>query len=180
MHHNTKAKPSRCPSWWVESEVANPMSLPQSEASPELWLPKWEGVWCQITAEDGTTGIGMTSHGRAVAAVIEDHLAAIARRRLLCHRKAGGHDVSADQPYGTTGLASYAISVLICTVGFARQIAQAASLSTAGRQAEGSHLLSYATGNDVDWYQGIGLPCSNSPVPMVLPMVGMASAKMKR
>ncbi len=48
---------------------------PQVKAHRSLWLPKWENVWCKVTLEDGTWGIGQTGHDRAVAAVVEDHLA---------------------------------------------------------------------------------------------------------
>ena len=76
---NRPARPpvpaGRRPSWWTTDEVANPMSrYPKVKAHRELWLPKWESVWCKVTLEDGTWGFGQTSHGRAVAAVIDDHL----------------------------------------------------------------------------------------------------------
>src|SRR5215217_646999 len=63
-------------SWWQTAEVANPMSrYPKVKAHRDLWLPKWPGVWCKVTAEDGTWGLGSTGHGRPIAAVIDDHLA---------------------------------------------------------------------------------------------------------
>src|SRR5262249_13815699 len=59
--------PPRRPSWWQSAEVANPMSrYPRYKAHRDLWLPKWENVWCKVTLEDGTWGLGQTSHGRAV------------------------------------------------------------------------------------------------------------------
>src|SRR3712207_1247131 len=66
----------RRPSWAEDAEVANPMSrYPRVKRHRSLWLPPWENVWCKVTAEDGSWGLGMTAHGRAVAAVIDDHLA---------------------------------------------------------------------------------------------------------
>jgi L-rhamnonate dehydratase len=62
-------------SWWVSDEVANPMSrYPRLKPHRNLWLPQWEMVWCKVTLEDGTWGLGATNQGRPVAAVIEDHL----------------------------------------------------------------------------------------------------------
>jgi hypothetical protein len=59
-----------------EAEVANPMSrYPRFKRHRNLWLPKWSTVWCQVTVEDGTFGLGMTSHGSPVAAIINEHLA---------------------------------------------------------------------------------------------------------
>jgi L-rhamnonate dehydratase len=58
-------------SWAETAEVANPMSgYPEVKAHRSLWLPNWPDVWCKVTLEDGTWGLGQTSHGRAVAAVI--------------------------------------------------------------------------------------------------------------
>ncbi|RIK25343.1 MAG: hypothetical protein DCC55_40665, partial [Chloroflexi bacterium] len=72
--HEFKTKP-RCPSWAEDAGVANPMSrYPKVKRHRKLWTPAWENVWCKVTAEDGTWGLGMTSHGRPVAAVIDDHL----------------------------------------------------------------------------------------------------------
>ena len=67
----------RRPSWTVDAEVANPMSrYPWVKRHRSLWLPRtWEQVWCKVTLEDGTWGLGLTDHGRATAAVIDDHIA---------------------------------------------------------------------------------------------------------
>src|SRR5687767_1416673 len=35
----------------------------------------WETVACKVTAEDGTWGLGLTSYGRPVAAIIDDQFA---------------------------------------------------------------------------------------------------------
>jgi L-rhamnonate dehydratase len=66
--------PRRAP-WSQNAEVANPMSrYPRVKAHRSLWLPRWEAVWCKVTAEDGTWGLGSTGYGRPVAAIIDDHL----------------------------------------------------------------------------------------------------------
>src|SRR5260370_14981788 len=71
----SSAGTARRASWGETAEVANPMSrYPAVKAHRSLWLPPWENVWCMVTLEDGTYGLGQTSHGRAVAAVIDDHL----------------------------------------------------------------------------------------------------------
>ena len=63
-------------SWWVNDEVANPMShYPRYKPHRNLWRPNWKMVWCKVTLEDGTWGLGATHNGRPVAAIIEDHLA---------------------------------------------------------------------------------------------------------
>src|SRR5687768_3690896 len=100
--------------WYEDAEVANPMSrYPHLKRHRNLWLPKWEAVFCKVTAEDGTWGLGMTAHGRPVAAIIDDHFAphlvgqdcfAIDRLYDMMFRMT--------KPYGSTGLASYAISAV--------------------------------------------------------------------
>ena len=99
--------PARRPAWAQDAEVANPMSrYPRVKRHRNLWTPGWENVWCKVTAEDGSWGIGMTSNGRAVAAVIADHLAP-----QLIGEDCFATDRIADmlfrltKPYGSTGVA---------------------------------------------------------------------------
>ncbi len=86
---------------------------PRFKAHRSLWLPRWEETWCQVTLEDGTWGLGATSHGRVTAAIIDDHLApnlrgedgfAIERLSDMMFRMT--------KPYGSTGLAAYAVSAV--------------------------------------------------------------------
>jgi L-rhamnonate dehydratase len=153
--HQTQA---RRPSWWEEAEVANPMSrYPKVKAHRNLWLPQWEGVWCKVTAEDGTWGIGSTSHGRPVAAVIEDHLAPqLVGEDCLATEKLSDMMFRLTKPYGSTGLASYAISAVDLALWDLRGklLGQPVYKLLGGAQKE--RIFCYATGNDVDWYQELG------------------------
>ncbi len=148
----------RRPSWWVESEVANPMSrYPKVKRHRELWLPKWEGVWCAVTAEDGTVGYGSTSHGRAVAAVIEDHLAPqLVGEECFATEKLADMMFRMTKPYGSTGLASYAVSAVDLALWDLRGklLGQPVYQLLGGKQKDA--IFCYATGNDVDWYQELG------------------------
>ena len=48
--------------------------FPEYKRRRSLWQPKkWGPVWVQAIAEDGTYGLGQTSFGRPVAAVVDDH-----------------------------------------------------------------------------------------------------------
>lgn len=153
--HQTQA---RRPSWWEEAEVANPMSrYPKVKAHRNLWLPQWEGVWCKVTAEDGTWGIGSTSHGRPVAAVIDDHLAPqLVGEDCLATEKLSDMMFRLTKPYGSTGLASYAISAVDLALWDLRGklLGQPVYKLLGGAQKE--RIFCYATGNDVDWYQELG------------------------
>jgi L-rhamnonate dehydratase len=155
--HELKTKPRRA-SWAEEAEVANPMShYPKFKRHRNLWRPNWETVWCKVTAEDGTWGIGNSINGRAVAAVIEDHIAP-----LLIGEDCLAIDKIADmmfrltKPYGTVGLASYAISAIDLALWDLRGklFEQPVYKMLGGPQKE--KIFCYATGNDVDWYQELG------------------------
>jgi len=150
-------KPRRA-SWWQDAEVANPMSrYPQVKRHRDLWLPKWESVWCKVTAEDGTWGIGSTSHGRAVAAVIDDHLAPqLLGEDCFATEKLADMMFRLTKPYGSTGLASYAVSAVDLALWDLRgKLLQKPVYQLLGG-AQKERIFCYATGNDVDWYQELG------------------------
>lgn len=145
-------------SWSETAEVANPMSRYSAVKTHRmLWLPAWEEVWCRVTLEDGTWGLGQTSHGRAVAAVLDDHLGP----QLV------GHDVMASEtladmlfrltkPYGSTGLASYAVSAIDLALWDARGKLLDRPVSALLGGSPREPIFCYATGNDLDWYQELG------------------------
>jgi len=153
----SKTAPRR-PSWGVESEVANPMSrYPKVKRHRSLWTPRWEGVWCAVTAEDGTTGYGSTSHGRAVAAVIEDHLAPqLVGEDCFATEKLADMMFRMTKPYGSTGLASYAVSAVDLALWDlqGKLLGQPVYQLLGGKQKD--QIFCYATGNDVDWYLELG------------------------
>src|SRR5437764_463607 len=104
----------RTRSWAHEAEVANPMSrYPRYKRHRGLWRPKWAEVWCRVTLEDGTWGLGQSAHGRAVAAVIDDHLGPLlVGEDVMAAEKLADMMFRLTKPYGTAGLASYAISAI--------------------------------------------------------------------
>lgn len=149
---------ARSKSWSQDAEVANPVSrYERFKRHRSLWLPKWSEVWCRVTLEDGTWGLGQTGHGRAVAAVIDDHLGP-----LLVGEDIHGAEKLYDmmfrmtKPYGSTGLASYAVSAIDLAFWDARGklLGQPAYALLGGLQKE--RIFCYATGNDVEWYKELG------------------------
>ena len=114
-------------------------------------------MWCKVTLEDGTWGLGQTSNGRPVAAVIEDHLAP----QLVGHDAMAGEKLAdmmfrLTKPYGSTGLASYAVSAVDLALWDARGkvLGQPVYSLLGGPQKE--RIFCYVTGNDVDWYKELG------------------------
>jgi len=150
--------PPRRQGWHVEAEVANPMSrYPRVKAHRSRWLPKWENVWCRVTAEDGTSGLGMTSNGRVAAAIIEDHLGPqLVGESCLATERLADMLFRLTKPYGSTGLASYAVSAVDLALWDLRgKLMGQPVYQLLGGPAR-DKLFCYATGNDVDWYQELG------------------------
>jgi L-rhamnonate dehydratase len=155
--HEYATAPHRV-SWNEDAEVANPMSrYPKVKRHRSLWLPGWENVWCRVTAEDGTQGLGMGSHGRPVAAVIADHLAPqLVGEEALATERLADMMFRLTKPYGSVGLASYAISAIDLALWDLRgKLLGQPVYKLLGGPAR-DRLFCYATGNDVDWYQELG------------------------
>jgi L-rhamnonate dehydratase len=150
--------PPRREPWAAQAEVANPMSrYPKVKAHRSLWLPTWENVWCEVVAEDGTIGRGMTNHGRPVAAVIDEHLGPqLVGEDVFAGERLADMMFRMTKPYGSTGLASYAVS----TIDLALWDLRGKLLGRPVWQLLGGptkeKIFCYATGNDVDWYQELG------------------------
>jgi L-rhamnonate dehydratase len=110
-----------------------------------------------VTAEDGTWGIGNTAHGRPVAAVIADHLAPqLIGEDVMAGEKLADMLFRLTKPYGSTGLASYAVSAVDLALWDLRGklLGKPVYELLGGPQKE--RIFCYCTGNDVDWYQELG------------------------
>jgi L-rhamnonate dehydratase len=147
------------PSWAEHAEVANPMSrYPHVKRRRAMWLPKdWGAVWCKVTAEDGTWGLGLTDHGAPVAAVINEHLAPqLVGQDCLATDRIADMMFRMTKPYGTVGLASYAISAVdLALWDLKGKLLGQPVYSLLGGPAR-DKMYCYVTGNDVDWYLELG------------------------
>lgn len=155
--HELKTPPRRAP-WAENAEVANPMSrYPRVKRHRNLWLPQWEQTWCKVTAEDGTYGLGMTTNGRVTAAIIEDHLGPqLIGEDCLATDRLADMLFRLTKPYGSVGLASYAISAVDLALWDLRgKLLGQPVYQLLGGPAR-DKLFCYATGNDLDWYQELG------------------------
>ena len=150
--------PPRWQGWHVAAEVANPMSrYPKVKAHRSLWLPPWGDVWCKVTAEDGTCGLGLTTNGRVAAAIIADHLGPqLVGEDCLATERIADMLFRLTKPYGSTGLASYAVSAVDLALWDLRGklLGQPVYRLLGGPARD--KLFCYATGNDVDWYRELG------------------------
>jgi L-rhamnonate dehydratase len=154
-------------SWNETAEVANPMSrYPEVKAHRSMWLPKWPDVWCKVTLEDGTWGLGQTSHGRAVAAVIDDHLGPrLVGQDAMASERLADVMFRLTKPYGSTGLASYAISAVdLALWDLKGKLLGRPVYELLGGPAR-DRIVCYATGNDTDWHLELGFGATKLACP---------------
>jgi L-rhamnonate dehydratase len=162
-----KPSTSRRAGWPQDAEVANPMSrYPKYKRHRSLWTPKWGDLWCKVTLEDGTWGLGHTGIGLAAAAVIDQHLGPLlVGEDCLAAEKIADMLFRMTKPYGSTGLASYAVSAIDLALWDARGklLEKPVYQLLGGPQKE--HMFCYATGNDVDWYVELGFRAAKLACP---------------
>jgi L-rhamnonate dehydratase len=151
-----KTKPRR-PSWGETDEVANPMSrYPKVKRHRGLWLPKWDGAWVRVTAENGVYGLGTLWPARPLIPVIEHFASQMVGDDCLATEKFADMCFRMTKAYGTTGLASYAISGLdLALWDLKGKIFGKPVYSLLGGPTK-DKMYCYATGNDVDWYKELG------------------------
>ncbi len=77
------------------------------------WATPWKRTGCVVTAEDGTWGFGMTTSAGPLTSVINEHFAPVLRgQNCMATEKLWDMMQRISSPYGTGGLASYAISAV--------------------------------------------------------------------
>lgn len=150
------AEPRRA-SWAAEAEVANPMSrYAKVKAHRSLWLPRWEGAWVKVTAEDGTWGLGSLNFARPVAPVVEHLATQLVGEDCMATDKLADMMFRMTKPYGSTGLASYAISGIdLALWDLKGKLLDQPVYSLLGGPQK-TRIFCYATGNDYDWYKELG------------------------
>jgi len=150
--------PPRRPPWVADAEVANPMSrYPRYKRHRSSWMPKWESVWVIVTAEDGTWGAGVTSFGRPVAAIVDDHFAPMLEgESCFAIEKLWDMMFRLSKPYGSLGLTACAISAVdLALWDLVGKLKGQPVYELLGGPVR-DRIFSYATGNDTDWYTELG------------------------
>ena len=165
-----RKSPPRRAAWSAQAEVANPMSrYPRYKRNRQSWLPKWHNLWVKVVADDGTWGLGSTSYDRPVAAVVNDHLAPmLVGEESTAIEKLWDMMFRLTKPYGTSGLASCAISAVdLALWDLAGKLRNRPVYELLGGPAR-DRILTYATGNDTDWqlelgFRAVKLACTYGP-----------------
>ncbi|MAG13956.1 MAG: hypothetical protein CMN78_05115 [Spirochaetales bacterium] len=154
----TEEQPAgRAQSWGTTAEVANPMSrYPKVKRHRSLWLPKWPSAWCRVTAADGTWGMAQLNHAPSAGPVIEHFAGHLVGEDCMAIEKLADMMFRLTKPYGTQGLASYAISAVDLALWDlkGKLLDQPVFRLLGGPQKE--KLFCYCTGNDIEWYMELG------------------------
>ena len=146
-------------SWRDADNNQNPMSRYREFRGAGLRLmPPWSEVICVVTAEDGTWGMGMTTHAGPVIPIINDYFAplltgedALATERMwnLMVRCSGAL-------FGAAGIASYAVSAVdLALWDLKGKLLGQPVYALLGGPAR-DRIRCYATGNDPDTYLDLG------------------------
>jgi L-rhamnonate dehydratase len=161
----TGTKPRRSP-WTKDAEVAGPMSgYDRFKRLRSSW--RFDGaVGCLVTADDGTTGFGISRYGQPVISLINDHFGP-----LLVGENAMATDrlwdmmMRMSMPYGNNGLTSYAISAVdLALWDLKGKMLGVPVYELAGGPARDS-MFCYATGNDTDWHMELGFKATKLACP---------------
>lgn len=155
-HQQPKTPPRRAP-WTKDAEVAGPMSgYERFKRLRSSW--RFDGaVGCLITADDGTTGFGVTRNGAPVISLINDHFAPLlVGENAMATDRVWDMMMRMSMPYGATGLTSYAISAVdLAMWDLKGKILGVPVYELIGGPARESQFC-YATGNDTDWHMELG------------------------
>lgn len=77
------------------------------------WSNPWRRTACVVTADDGTFGLGITTHGGPVEQIVNGHFAPVLQGQdCMATEKAWDVMRRISAQYGSAGLASYAISAV--------------------------------------------------------------------
>jgi L-rhamnonate dehydratase len=161
-----KTTTPRRPAWHVEAEVANPMSgYDRFKRLRASWRYD-EPVGVIVISDDGTFGFGITQYSDPVIHLVNDHFAP-----LLVGENAMATDrlwdmmVRMSSPYGSTGIASMAISAIdLALWDLKGKLLKAPVYEIAGGPTRDS-LFCYATGNDTDWHMELGFKATKLACP---------------
>ncbi len=154
------------PPWTETAEVANPLSRYPKYKRRSLWTPKLGQIACIVTAEDGSWGIGLTTHSGPVMPVINDHFAPLLQGEdCMATEKLWDMMYRFSFPYGPSGIASYAISAVdLALWDLKGKLLDKPVYELLGGPAR-EDIFCYATGNDTDWYIELGFKATKLACP---------------
>jgi len=157
---------ARRPPWTRDARVAGPMSGHAAFAAKRASWRLDGSVGCLVTAEDGTTGFGVARYASAVVGLINDHFAPLlVGQDALATGRAWDIMMRISAPYGTSGLASYAVSAVDLALWDlkGKLLGQPVYALLGGPIRDDTPC--YATGNDTDWHMELGFSATKLACP---------------
>ncbi len=152
---------------WEGLEPAGPMArYPAYKGRRSYGSSKWKSTACVVTAEDGTFGLGVSSFAGPVVSIVNDHLGPqIEGEDCLATEKVFDMMARLAAPYGSYGLASYAISAIDLALWDLKGkiLDRPVYELLGGPQKE--RIPCYATGFDSAWYIELGFRAVKLPLP---------------
>ncbi|HAL49554.1 MAG: L-rhamnonate dehydratase [SAR202 cluster bacterium] len=112
LRPNPKTQP-RVPKLDNVPEWVSPMKRYPDYPRSKWTAGNWKRTACVVTAEDGTWGFGLTVHSGPVSEIINEHFAELLiGENCMATEKLWDVMQRSSSPYGTAGLASFAISAV--------------------------------------------------------------------
>ena len=152
---------------WDGLEPASPMArYPAYKARRSSWSAKWKSTVCVVTAADGTFGLGVSSFAGPVSRIINDHFSPhIVGENCMATEKLFDMMSRLATPYGSQGMASYAISAVDLALWDlkGKVLNRPVYELLGGPQKE--KIFCYATGFESAWYLELGFRAMKLPFP---------------
>ena len=152
---------------WDGLEPASPMArYPAYKARRSSWSAKWKSTVCIVTAADGTFGLGISSFAGPVSRIINDHFSPhIVGENCMATEKVFDMMSRLATPYGSQGMASYAISAVDLALWDlkGKVLNRPVYELLGGPQKE--KIFCYATGFESAWYLELGFRAMKLPFP---------------
>ena len=152
---------------WDGLEPASPMArYPAYKARRSTWSAKWKSTVCIVTAADGTFGLGVSSFAGPVSRIINDHFSPhIVGENCMATEKLFDMMSRLATPYGSQGMASYAISAVDLALWDlkGKVLNRPVYELLGGPQKE--KIFCYATGFESAWYLELGFRAMKLPFP---------------
>ena len=152
---------------WDGLEPASPMArYPAYKARRSSWSAKWKSTVCIVTAADGTFGLGISSFAGPVSRIINDHFSPhIVGENCMATEKLFDMMSRLATPYGSQGMASYAISAVDLALWDlkGKVLNRPVYEVLGGPQKE--KIFCYATGFESAWYLELGFRAMKLPFP---------------
>jgi L-rhamnonate dehydratase len=151
--------PARHDSWNKSTKRAMPINMYSEFSGLPGGMPGGglESVWVQVTAEDGTWGLGQAAFGEPVAAFVNNVIAPVLEGRdCLAIEHLNDIILRISQRFGTSGTASTAMGgVDLALWDLKGKIYRLPVYSLIGGPVRES-ITCYATSDDLDWSQELG------------------------